>query len=87
MSRRMSELTITLPPAMEGWVERRLAKDGFPDAGAYVRQLIQRDQDSYEAEVRRVRALIEEGFASGVLDEEPEDVLREIIAGISAPNG
>lgn len=78
----MSQLTISLPPDLQGWVDSRLAKGGYVDAESYVRQLIQHDQDVYEADVRRVRQLIDEGLASGVLDAEPEDVLDEIIAGI-----
>jgi antitoxin ParD1/3/4 len=82
----MSQLTISLPPELQGWVDARLAKGGFPDAQTYVRQLIQHDQTLYEAEVRRVRQLIDEGLASGILDAEPEDVLDEIIAGIHDPD-
>jgi antitoxin ParD1/3/4 len=82
----MSQLTISLPPELQGWVDARLAKGGYTDAESYVRQLIQHDRYAYEAEVQRVRKLIDEGLASGVLDAEPEDVLDEIIAGIYDSN-
>lgn len=72
---------------MQGWVEARLANGGFPDAEAYVRQLIQRDRETYEADVGRVRQLIDEGLASGVAQGEPEDILDEIIAGIPRADG
>lgn len=34
------------------------------------------------ADVRRVRLLVEEGIASGIVDREPEDILDEVIAEI-----
>lgn len=39
------------------------------------------------AEVARVQALLDEGWASGIIDEEPEVVLARIIAEIGAKEG
>jgi antitoxin ParD1/3/4 len=75
----MTQLTVSMPPALQRWIDARLAEGHYADAGAYLLDLIRRDQRGAE-EDRRIRALVEEGFASGVLDAEPEDVLEEIMA-------
>ncbi|WP_141243915.1 ribbon-helix-helix domain-containing protein [Sphingomonas lenta] len=76
----MTQLSVPMPDDLQRWVDSRVAAEGYADAADYVRQLVQRDQDEYEADIRRVQALIDEGLASGIIDAEPEDVLREIIA-------
>jgi antitoxin ParD1/3/4 len=45
-----------------------------------MRDLVRRDQEAAMAETEMLRALIAEGLASGVVDEEPEDVIEKIIA-------
>lgn len=80
----MTELTISIPPALQDWVDTRLAEGGYVDAGDYLRDLVRRDQQVGE-EDRWVRALVDEGLASGVVDAEPEDVLKEIMARL--PDG
>ncbi len=80
-------LNVALSPELQSYVDARVSAEGFSDSAAFLRDLIQRDQDEYEADVRRVQALIDEGIASGVIDAEPEDVLREIIAEISSQHG
>lgn len=76
----MANLNIPMPPALEQWVDVRLAQGRYADAADYIRDLIRRDQETAEDDRQWVRAQIEEGFASGVIDAEPEDVLREIMA-------
>ncbi|MFC3439896.1 type II toxin-antitoxin system ParD family antitoxin [Sphingobium rhizovicinum] len=76
----MANLNISMPPALEQWVDSRLAEGRYADAADYVRDLIRRDQEADEAERQWVRERLAEGFASGVIDAEPEDVLREIMA-------
>ena len=76
----MASLNISMPPALEQWVDTRLAQGRYADAADYVRDLIRRDQEAAEDGRQWVRDKIEEGFASGVIDAEPEDVLREIMA-------
>ncbi len=83
----MSQLSLSVPSELQHWVDERVATGAYADVGEYLRQLIRRDQDEYEADVRRVRRLIDDGLASGVLDQEPEDVLDEIIAGIRRSDG
>lgn len=76
----MANLNVSMPPALEQWVNSRLAQGHYVDAADYVRDLVRRDQEAAEYGRQWVRAKIEEGFASGVVEAEPDDVLREIMA-------
>lgn len=76
----MTQLNIDMPPALQHWVDRRIAEGRFADATDYVRDLVRRDQERTEGDAAWVREMIAEGLASGVVDAEPEDVLREIMA-------
>jgi antitoxin ParD1/3/4 len=83
----MIHVDITLPPELQQWIESRISDGAYVDAEDYVRDLLRRDQDAHAAEIGRVKALIEEGLSSGVLDAEPEDILREVVAGIDRKHG
>ena len=83
----MAELSVSLPSELQSYVESRAAIEGFSDPAAFVRDLVERDQAAYEADVIRVRALIQEGIDSGIVDADPDDILDEIIAGIHAKHG
>lgn len=83
----MAQLSISVPSELQRWLDGRVAANGMTDAGEYVRRLIQRDQDEHRADVRRVQALIDEGIASGFVDEEPEDVIERLMLEIPARNG
>ena len=76
----MIQLTITMPPALDDWVQARLAQGRYTDAADYVRDLVRRDQSDDADDVAWVRAMVDEGLASGIVEAEPEDVLREIMA-------
>jgi antitoxin ParD1/3/4 len=76
----MSELTISIPTALEHWVASRVSERGYADAAEYVRDLLRRDQEQGEDDLAHLRALIDEGLASGIIDAEPEVVLDQIIA-------
>lgn len=78
----MAQFNVSLPADLQRYVERRVSADGFTDPADYLRALVERDQHSYQSDVRRVRLLVEEGIASGIVDREPEDILDEIIADI-----
>ena len=80
----MAQLHVSLPADLQHYVDGRVSAEGFADPAAYLRDLIERDQDAYQADVRRVQVLIAEGIASGIIDREPEDILDEIIAEILA---
>ena len=75
-----SHVTITIPPGLQTWVETRLAAGDYADASDYLRDLVRRDRDGAAIDRQWLKAMIDEGLASGVVDAEPEDVLAAIIA-------
>ncbi|MDQ4420720.1 type II toxin-antitoxin system ParD family antitoxin [Sphingobium sp. DEHP117] len=76
----MSQLNVSIPPALKTWIDHRVTEGRYSSASDYIRDLVRRDQDSAKEETEWLRGLIAEGLASGVVDEEPEDVLRTIMA-------
>ncbi len=83
----MADLSVSLPTDLQSYVESRVAIEGYSDPAAFVRDLVERDQAAYQADVARVQALIQEGMDSGIVDMEPEDILDEIIADIHQKHG
>lgn len=83
----MADLSISLPTELQSYVESRVAIEGFSDPAAFLRDLVERDHAAYEADVARVRTMIQEGIDSGIVDAEIDEVLDEIIAGIHAEHG
>ena len=76
----MTELSITVPPALERFLEVRLAEGRYADAGDYLRDLMRRDLAEADEDAAWVRARIAEGEASGYLEADARDVLKEIMA-------
>lgn len=83
----MSQLNISIPPALKSWIESRVAEGRYSSASDYVRDLVRRDQDAAEEETQWLRGLIAEGLASGVIEKDAREVLREIMAEHPAPRG
>ena len=79
----MNDLTKFLSPDLARQVESRIAEGEFADADDYLRELVRRDLDE-AADTAWVRAKVEEGLASGVIDKDAREVLREIIAELHA---
>lgn len=76
----MIHVSLTMPAELERWVDARVSRDGFTDTGDYLRELIARDLATYDADVVRLRALIDEGLASGVLEADVDEIFNELIA-------
>ncbi|NJM50871.1 MAG: type II toxin-antitoxin system ParD family antitoxin [Sphingomonadales bacterium] len=76
----MSQLNVSLPPALKAWVESRVAEGRFSSASDYVRHLLRRDQDEAADETEWLRKLIAESRDSEIIEKEPEDILEEIVA-------
>jgi antitoxin ParD1/3/4 len=76
----MAQINLSLPPALKSWVDHKVSEGRYSSASDYMRDLVRRDQEAAMAETEMLRALIAEGLASGVVDEEPEDVIEKIIA-------
>jgi antitoxin ParD1/3/4 len=56
-------MNIALPEAMRAYVAKRVGSRQFGNTSKYVRELIRRDQR--EPDIARLRAMVEEGLASG----------------------
>lgn len=76
----MTDLNISMPPALQSWVDARIAEGRYADAADYLRDLVRRDREEAVEDRRWVKAMIDEGLASGIADEAPEAVLDAIIA-------
>ena len=76
----MTQLSISVPPALQRFLESRIAEGRYADAGDYLRDLIRRDQAETDEDAAWVRARIVEGEASGYLEADARDVLKEIMA-------
>ncbi len=83
----MAQVSVTLSSDLQRHVDARVADGGFGDPAAYLRVLAERDRDAYRADVTRVQAMIDEGFASGVCNEDARAVLDRIIADVRGPHG
>lgn len=83
----MTEMTISVSPALKQWIDERVALGQYADAADYVRDLLQRDQEQAADEAEWLKELIDEGRASGRLNQNPKDVLREIMAEYPANRG
>ncbi|MEG3123805.1 ribbon-helix-helix domain-containing protein [Sphingomonas sp. GB1N7] len=75
----MTQLSISMPPALQTWVDARLSEGSYADAADYLRDLVRRDQAHASADRQWLKAMIDEGLASGVLEGTPEDVLDDIL--------
>jgi antitoxin ParD1/3/4 len=83
----MTEMTISVSPALKQWIDERVALGQYADAADYVRDLLWRDQEQAADEAEWLKAMINQGRASGRLNQNPKDVLREIMAEHPANRG
>lgn len=83
----MSQLNVSIPPALRSWVDHRVAEGRYSSASDLVRDLLRRDQEAAANETEWLRGLIAEGLASGISDEKPETIIDNIIAGRRARRG
>lgn len=76
----MTELHVSLPPTLDAALQSRIVEGGYLDAPEYVRDLLRRDLSDRGEDRRWLKAMIDEGLASGVCDKDAFEVLEEIIA-------
>ena len=76
----MSQLNVSIPPALKSWIDHRIAEGRYSSASDYVRDLVRRDQEAEPDDVEWVKAMLAEGLASGISDEKPETIIDNIIA-------
>ncbi len=70
----MATMNISLPQSMKDFVEAQVATGRFANASDYVRDIIRERQDAVE----RLRALIDEGDASGLSPRGFDEILADI---------
>jgi antitoxin ParD1/3/4 len=76
----MPKITLSIPSALKSWIDSRVAEGCFDNASDYICDLVRRDQQTTNDENLWLRGLIEEGLASGVVDKDPKEIIREIMA-------
>ena len=82
----MTDLSFTLPEDLAGPLKLRLADGHYADASEYLRDLVRRDLEE-EADAAWVRERIAEGEASGFIDRDAREVLKEIVAELRNEDG
>jgi antitoxin ParD1/3/4 len=83
----MTDLSFSLPSLLQSWIDQRVAEGRYNDAGEYLRDLIRRDQETNAEDTAWLRAMVEAGRNSGMIDAEPEDVIEDIIRERRARRG
>jgi antitoxin ParD1/3/4 len=76
----MTQVTVSMPPALQSWIEDRLADGDYADVAEYLRDLVRRDRAEAVTDRSWLRAMIAEGLASGVEERDAFEVLDEVIA-------
>ena len=60
----MATMELSLPDAMQRWVEQQAQSSRYSNASDYLRDLIRKDQE-LAAKIANMQALVTEGLASG----------------------
>ena len=74
---------MSFPPALQHWINLRVAEDGYADAADYLRDLVRMDrfrEQGGEQDTAWLRAQIQEGIDSGFVEGDARAVLRDIMA-------
>lgn len=82
----MTDLSFSIPDDLAAQLKLRLADGRYADAGEYLRDLVRRDLEE-AADTAWVREKIAEGLASGFIDRDAREVLREVVAERHARRG
>ena len=83
----MNDLAKFLEPEIEQWIESRIAECEFASVEEYLVALVRRDREEADEETKWLREQIDIGRASGVIDKDAKEVLREIIAELRDEDG
>ena len=73
---RMAQMNVSIPDALKGWAEARVAEGRYSSTSDYVRDLVRRDQESEQAR-QRLQAAIDEGLASPESDAKMVDIIED----------
>jgi antitoxin ParD1/3/4 len=83
----MTDMTISVSPALKQWIDERVALGEYADAADYMLDLLRRDQEQAAEETEWLKQMIDDGLASGRLNQHPKDVLRDIMTQYPANRG
>ena len=72
-------ITVSLAEPAARWIDERVAAGDYPDAHAYVAELVARDRED-AAKLDYVRAAVMQGLASGISTRSVKDIIRDGIA-------
>jgi antitoxin ParD1/3/4 len=70
----MATITVSVPERMKDFIDAQVETGDFVDGEDYLRDLVRRDQDRRLAELR---AIVEEGLASGISTRTAADIFAE----------
>ena len=79
----MAQMNVSIPEALKGWAESRVAEGRYSSTSDYIRDLVRRDQEHDEAR-QRLQAAIDDGVESGPSGRDAFDYLEELRAGLRA---
>lgn len=79
----MATMNVSLPDPMKEWVETQADGGLYSNSSDYVRDLIRRDQVRKQ-KIANMQKLIDEGRASGLIDQSMDEVLAEAKAEYAA---
>jgi antitoxin ParD1/3/4 len=85
----MATLSLSLPEALQEFVDRQVTEGGYSDASAYLHKLLREEQKKKAKE--KVEALLLEGLESGPVTpmtaQDWEDIRREVRERHARRNG
>jgi antitoxin ParD1/3/4 len=85
----MATMNVSLPDEMKSWAEAQAQHGRYSNVSDYVRDLIRRDKER-TAVIAELRALIDDGIASGVSDLSMDEIFEEAMRQVGQtqlPNG
>jgi len=71
-------MSFALPESMRTYIDARVVEGQYGNTSEYIRDLVRKDQDQQAH--KRLRALIEEGLASGPAEARTTDDTEELLA-------
>lgn len=77
----MTRITISMPDAMGEYINARVEQGQYGNVSEYLRDLVRREQQS---SLETLRALIDEGDASGVSELSIDQIFDEAVARVRA---
>ncbi|KPH07654.1 transcriptional regulator [Rhizobium acidisoli] len=73
----MAKMTIMLPDNLADYVARRVASGRYSSAGAYLAELVLKDQNHRKLDDEELRDILRQAEESGISDRRIADILLE----------